>query len=100
MAMHYKDRVDLDVGNRQKDIQISVQGKERGDISLSVTGSGGTRDYNKLHYKPQINNVELIGNKVLQDLFPDGILINCGDSTGYPEPVIPPDISNVEGAEF
>lgn len=57
-------------------------------------------DYNRLDNKPQINNVALVGNKFLQDLFPDGILINCGDSTGYPEPVIPPGVPNAEGVGF
>lgn len=49
---------------------------------------------------PQINGVELVGNKFLGDLFPDGILINCGDSTGYPAPVIPPGVPNAEGVGF
>jgi hypothetical protein len=59
-----------------------------------------TSNYELLTNKPQINNVELIGNKFLQDLFPDGILINCGDATGYPEPVIPPDVPYAEGVGF
>lgn len=60
----------------------------------------GTKDYERLINKPQINSVELVGNKFLQDLFPDGILINCGDSTGYPEPVIPPGVPSAEGVGF
>ena len=44
--------------------------------------AGGTKDYERLINKPQINGTELIGNKFLQDLFPDGILINCGDAQG------------------
>ncbi len=59
-----------------------------------------TKDYNRLENKPQINNVTLTGNKFLQDLFPDGILINCGDSVGYPEPVIPPGVPHAKGAGF
>ena len=43
--------------------------------------NSGTKDYEKLINKPLINNNELIGNKFLKDLFPDGILIDCGDST-------------------
>lgn len=29
---------------------------------------GGTNDYNKLNNKPQINYVELIGNRTLEEL--------------------------------
>lgn len=35
---------------------------------ISSTASGGTTDYTALTNKPKINNVELIGNKSLQDL--------------------------------
>ena len=34
----------------------------------SVTGGGGTSDYNKLVNKPSINGVTLLGNKTTQDL--------------------------------
>lgn len=34
----------------------------------SSGGSGGTSDYSELTNKPQINNVELSGNKTLEDL--------------------------------
>lgn len=37
-------------------------------------------NYEKLENKPQINNVELIGNKFLNDLFPDGIIIDGGEA--------------------
>lgn len=37
-------------------------------------------DYNNLENKPQINSVELIGNKFLNDLFPDGIIIDGGEA--------------------
>lgn len=69
------------------------------DVGTPVINSG-SKDYEKLDNKPQINGVELVGNKFLQDLFPDGILINCGDSTGYPEPVIPPGVPYAEGVGF
>lgn len=35
---------------------------------LNISGSSGTKDYEKLKNKPQINGVELIGNKSLEDL--------------------------------
>lgn len=66
------------------------------DLRNPVPGFG-SKDYEVLINKPQINRVELAGNKLLQDLFPDGILINCGDSTGYPEPVIQSGIPHEEG---
>ena len=31
-------------------------------------GTGGTTDYNQLTNKPQINNIELVGNKTLDEL--------------------------------
>ena len=43
------------------DITSFLMGKKSG-------GSGGTADYNELSNKPQINNVELSGNKSLSDL--------------------------------
>jgi hypothetical protein len=39
-------------------------------------------DYNLLRNKPQINGVELIGNKLLADLFPDGIIVDGGSAEG------------------
>lgn len=38
--------------------------------------------YENLENKPQINSVELIGNKFLNDLFPDGIVIDGGTAEG------------------
>ena len=57
-------------------------------------------DYEQLENKPQINGVTLIGNKLLMDLFPDGIIINGGDSTGYTPPVVPTGVPSAEGVEF
>ena len=37
-------------------------------------------DYENLENKPQINSVELVGNKFLNDLFPDGIIIDGGEA--------------------
>lgn len=97
--MNNKD-VHLDVGSRRKDVWIGVSGgRTNKDVSIGVSGSG-THDYNKLDNKPQINDVTLEGNKYLMDLFPDGILINCGDSNGYPEPIIPPEVPQAEGVGF
>ena len=39
-----------------------------GEGNLEISGGGGTTDYNQLTNKPQINSVELSGNKSLEDL--------------------------------
>lgn len=39
-----------------------------GSGNLDISGGGGTTDYNQLTNKPQINSVELSGNKSLEDL--------------------------------
>lgn len=38
------------------------------ELDVSFAGSSGTYDYEKLINKPQINSVELIGNKSFEDL--------------------------------
>jgi len=39
-------------------------------------------DYNELTNLPQINGVTLQGSMVLNDLFPDGIIIDGGSAEG------------------
>lgn len=39
-----------------------------GEGNLEISGSGGTTDYTQLTNKPQINSIELSGNKSLEDL--------------------------------
>lgn len=93
--------ITLDVGSRRKDVYIGVSGSRiNKDVQIDVSSPSGTHDYNKLKNKPQINDVTLEGNKYLMDLFPDGILINCGDSNDYPEPIIPPEVPQAEGVGF
>ena len=54
----------------EQEIDVIEEGKEE-EIELQeeaiVIGSG-TRDYEKLKNKPQINSVELLGNKSFEDL--------------------------------
>lgn len=38
------------------------------DVQESINVIDGTTDYNELDNKPQINSVELIGNKSFEDL--------------------------------
>lgn len=56
--------------------------------------------YAMLPDKPSINHVTLVGNLQLADLFPDGIIINGGDSTGYTPPVVPTGVPYAEGVMF
>lgn len=54
-----------------------------GEGNLEISGSGGTNDYTQLTNKPQINSVELSGNKSLSDLGiqPAGNYIEAGTGT-------------------
>lgn len=59
--------IDIEIDNESSidtDIQTS-DGEIDTDIELST---GGTNDYNDLIHKPQINGVELTGNKTPEDL--------------------------------
>lgn len=55
-------------------VEVSAVLVANGNISVNTSeisisrGSGGTGDYNQLTNKPQINSVELSGNKTLADL--------------------------------
>lgn len=54
-----------------------------GEGNLEISGGGGTTDYTQLTNKPQINSVELSGNKSLSDLGiqPTGNYIEAGTGT-------------------
>ena len=61
-------------------------------------GSGGTTDYNYLSNKPQINNVELIGNKSLSDLGITNFSGNYNDLSNKPTiPTKTSDLTNDSG---
>lgn len=47
---------------------IDLETNDTFDITLEGAGSGGTSNYEDLYNKPQINSVELIGNKSFEDL--------------------------------
>lgn len=62
----------------------TINGKSiLGEGNLEISGSGGTTDYTQLTNKPQINSVELSGNKSLSDLGiqPAGNYIEAGTGT-------------------
>lgn len=59
-----KNSIEIEAGNN-----ITIDDTENGiRINSTGGGSGGTSNYNDLSNKPKINNVELSGNKSLNDL--------------------------------
>lgn len=60
-----------------------------GEGNISISGSGGTADYEELENKPSINSVELVGNKTLDEL-------NIQQKGDYPQEAL----SNVEIEEI
>lgn len=48
------------------DVDVSIDGAVNGTVQEG--SGGGTRNYERLTNKPQINDVELVGNKSLRDL--------------------------------
>ena len=79
----------IKVGNN---LTIAVDG------TLSATGgSGGTTDYTQLENKPQINSVELTGNKTLNDL---GIQAKGNYLTALPDNAVTTDTNQtISGAK-
>ena len=59
---------ELDINKQEKLIAGENITIENNVISATGGGSGGTSDYPDLNNKPSINNVELVGNKSLNDL--------------------------------
>ena len=86
--------------NRSPTLNVDLSSSGSLDVNLGQGGGVSIRDYEKLKNKPQINGVTLIGNLFLNDLFPDGIIINGGDSTGYTPPVVPTGVPYAEGVGF
>jgi len=86
--------------NRSPTMNVDIGSSNPLGVDLGQGGSAGTRDYERLKNKPQINGVTLIGNLFLSDLFPDGIIINGGDATGYEPPIVPTGVPYAEGVGF
>lgn len=77
-----QNNIDLKQDNLTAGWGIRIQ-KQEDDTVISVIGSGGqgTLDYRDLYYKPQINGVELDGNKTNEEI---GIVIpDVSDFTTY-----------------
>lgn len=49
-------------------ISANITGKENIQAGMTIPGSVSQRDYEKLENKPQINDVELVGNKNSEEL--------------------------------
>ena len=59
------DVININVGDNQE-VNMEVLGNE--SLGFEFTTSSGTNNYERLSNKPQINLVELIGNKTSEDL--------------------------------
>lgn len=64
------DNVDIDIKNIDENVMVEITRKDGTKKSAIVTGGtgSGTSDYNDLDNKPKINNIELKGNKTLDEL--------------------------------
>lgn len=63
-----RDEIEIELDN---DNNIDIDVSNNDDVEINVDrdlGGGGTTNYERLRNKPQINSVELIGNKSLEDL--------------------------------
>lgn len=49
-------------------LQIELHAPTSLNLTLGTSGQAGTRDYNNLKNKPQINGVTLVGNMTTEDL--------------------------------
>lgn len=69
-----KEQILSELANKQDTLVSGVNIKTinheslLGEGNINITGGGGTSDYEDLDNKPSINNVELSGNKSLNDL--------------------------------
>lgn len=61
------DKLTLKIRDEPK-LQLNLQGKDTLNIALGQPVATGTKDYEKLFNKPQINRIELIGNRSLDEL--------------------------------
>lgn len=76
------------------DVEYDIAGSGGGG-----TGGGGTSDYNDLTNKPKINNVELIGNKTLDDLGIQPKILEVKEEEGIAEAELPIEAPKVVAQE-
>lgn len=82
-----KNSIEIEAGNN-----ITIDNTENGIRINSTGGSGGTSNYNDLSNKPKINNVELNGNKSLNDL---GIQPAGNYLISETDPTVPSYVKNI-----
>lgn len=72
IALEQVDNLDIDVNKIDNTTTVTVTKKDGTEKTVEIYdgqgGSGGTSDYSDLDNKPQINSIELDGNKTLSDL--------------------------------
>ena len=88
-----KNSIEIEAGNN-----ITIDDTENGiRINSTGGGSGGTSNYNDLSNKPKINNVELSGNKSLNDL---GIQPKGNYLISETDPTVPTYVKNITQANI
>ena len=88
-----KNSIEVEAGNN-----ITIDDTENGiRINSTGGGSGGTSNYNDLSNKPKINNVELSGNKSLNDL---GIQPKGNYLISETDPTVPSYVKNITQANI
>ena len=88
-----KNSIEIEAGNN-----ITIDDTENGiRINSTGGGSGGTSNYNDLSNKPKINNVELNGNKSLNDL---GIQPKGNYLISETDPTVPSYVKNITQANI
>lgn len=63
--MNNTEAIKMNIGGSKK---IDIEVKETDNMSFTIENNASNSNYNKLFNKPQINSVELIGNKNSSDL--------------------------------
>lgn len=74
--------IHVDVMDNQCPIALQVDTTTEISFGVGEQSIVVENDYDGLRNKPRINGVELIGNKLIADLFPDGIVIDGGTAEG------------------
>jgi hypothetical protein len=75
------DNITLEITNDNM-LHLSMDATCGAELELGHSFPVFKDDYNVLRNKPQINSITLIGNMLLADLFPEGIIIDGGNAEG------------------
>ena len=63
-------------------VQFRVSDQQAASFGLGSPVIQPPGDYEKLINKPSMNGVTILGEMILADLFPDGIIVDGGDADG------------------